>query len=397
MQTQGMNQIQAFLKEGKKVYIYGTGLWGRNIYQALQHQNIFVDGFVVTVRNEEELFGLPVYEFAKLEEAKQTENSIFVLGLNQHNSKEVSLYLSCHDVETDRIIPANAVMGNEDVRCGYNETPCIDITTRVGCSVNCRYCPQDVFLKQYYKNDKSREFLLSMETLIQCVEHMPENAAFQFGGFAEPFLNPDCVELIREVCEMGRTVNLYTTLVGLNEEMLRKVMELPIDFVTLHVADEKEYARIPTTEEYYKMLELIVNYKRKDGRPFVGMCNAQAQPDKRTAEICIEGNYMISSSLLDRAGNLQGEGLVSRSISTGKISCGVCGNGLNKNELLPDGTLLLCCMDYGMKHVLGNLKYQSYEEIIYGKEMISIKEGMKTDFNRDILCRRCSCANLSEL
>jgi len=393
MLTEGMNQIQKFIKEGKSAYIYGTGLWGRNIYQALCDRGISINGFVVTAAEEERLFGLPIYAFSEIEKTGQVENSVFILGLNQHNAKEVSAYLSSHNVEPDKIVSADAFMGNEDVRCGYDENPCIDITTRIGCSVNCKYCPQDVFLRQYYKGDRNRESFMSVDTLVRCIEHMPDNSSFQFAGFVEPFLNPDCVELIRKVCEMGRIVNLYTTLVGLDERKLREVMELPIDFITLHVADEKGYAKIPVTEEYYAMLELIINHKRKDGSPFVGMCNAQAQPDQRVAKIC-GGNYIISSSLLDRAGNLDGEGLIGKSITTGKITCGVCGSGLNKNELLPDGTLLLCCMDYGMKHVLGNLKYQPYEEIVCGREMVSIKEGMEKDFNRDILCRRCSCANL---
>lgn len=256
-------------------------------------------------------------------------------------------------------------MGLDDVRCGYDETPCLDITTKIGCSVNCKYCPQDVLLKEYYKSNSDRERYLRVDTLIKCMENMPDNAAYQFGGMSEPFLNPNCLELIQAICDRKHTVNLYTTLVGLDEETLYKVMELPIDFVTLHVADARGYAKIPATEEYYRLLEIAVNYKRKNGKPFVNMCNAQAEPDMRVHEIC-GGKFTISSTLLDRAGNLKGEELVSKRIETGKISCGVCGKALNKNELLPDGTLLLCCMDYGMKHVLGNLKEKTYEEIIGG-------------------------------
>ncbi|WWR15765.1 radical SAM/SPASM domain-containing protein [Lachnospiraceae bacterium JLR.KK008] len=391
--TQGMEQIQKYIKQGKKIYIYGTGIWGRNIYQALEQQGIFVHGFVVTIRSEHSLFDLPVYEFAEIAADRQVKDSIFILALNQHNTKEVTAYLVSHHIKQEQIISSGVIMGNEDERCGYDETPCIDITMKIGCSINCKYCPQDVFLREYLKDNKDRACLMTMETLIRCIEHMPSNAVFQFGGFAEPFLNPQCVPMIRKVCEMGKTVDLYTTLVGLNEKMLKEVLELPIGFVTLHIADEKQYANIPLTDEYYKLLEIIIEHKRSDGRPFVGMCNAQARPDKRAEKICGK-KYVITSSLFDRAGNLEGEELVSKSIGEGKISCGVCGSGLNKNELLPDGTLLLCCMDYGMKHVLGNLREQSYEEIMRGQEMKRIKEGMLSDFSRDILCRKCSCAKL---
>ena len=60
--------------------------------------------------------------------------------------------------------------------------------------------------------------------------------------------------------------------------------------------------------------------------------------------------------------------------------------------MLPDGRVLLCCMDYGMKHVLGNLTEQSYEEIMNGKEIDKIKAAINGDESIDILCRGCSSA-----
>ena len=382
----GIDKITGFQRQGYKIYIYGTGLWGRNVYQELTRYKIGIEGFVVTKKeNLESLFGLQISEYSDLQHA----NVVLVLGLNQHNTKEVCDFLKATGFDEGRIVYSNDVMGLDDVRCGYDETPCLDITTKIGCSVNCKYCPQDVLLKEYYKSNSDRERYLRVDTLIKCMENMPDNAAYQFGGMSEPFLNPNCLELIQAICDRKHTVNLYTTLVGLDEETLYKVMELPIDFVTLHVADARGYAKIPATEEYYRLLEIAVNYKRKNGKPFVNMCNAQAEPDMRVHEIC-GGKFTISSTLLDRAGNLKGEELVSKRIETGKISCGVCGKALNKNELLPDGTLLLCCMDYGMKHVLGNLKEKTYEEIIGGVEVAKIREGMTFDFRMDILCRACS-------
>ena len=79
-------------------------------------------------------------------------------------------------------------------------------------------------------------------------------------------------------------------------------------------------------------------------------------------------------------------------VRKGKISCSLCGQALNHNILLPDGRVLLCCMDYGMKHVLGNLTEQSYAEIMNGKEIDKIKAAINGDESIDILCRRCSSA-----
>ena len=386
-----IDKIRVFLKQGYNAYIYGTGLWGRNVYNELRNQEIPISGFVVTKReNIKNLFDLPILEYFELNHKK----TVLILGLNQHNTKEVFDFLQKNNFDDNRIFYSNDILKINDIRCGYDEVPCLDITTKIGCSINCKYCPQNVLLKAYFKDNQKREVYLTVDTLKKCIEHMPDNTNYQFGGMSEAFLNPNCLELIRMVCDTKHTVNLYTTLVGLNEDILYKVIDLPLDYVTLHVADAKGYAKISTTDEYYHLLEIAIKSKKRNGNMFIDMCNSQAEPTARVFDIC-KGKYIITSTLLDRAGNLQGENLVSKCITTGKISCGICGKALNKNELLPDGTLLLCCMDYGMKHVLGNLKEQSYSDIMNGKEIRNIRERMEFDFKKDILCRSCSSANLN--
>lgn len=63
--------------------------------------------------------------------------------------------------------------------------------------------------------------------------------------------------------------------------------------------------------------------------------------------------------------------------------------------MLPDGCLVLCCQDYGMKHILGNLITQSWSEICDGEEYRKFADGMK-DETIDILCRSCSDARQIE-
>ena len=99
---------------------------------------------------------------------------------------------------------------------------------------------------------------------------------------------------------------------------------------------------------------------------------------------------MITNELIDRAGNITDEEVYEDSHKKGNIVCERA-RDLNHSILLPDGSVVLCCMDFGMKHVLGNLAKQSYEELFTGKEMQKIKEAMRDD-RLDIICRRCSSA-----
>ena len=214
-----------------------------------------------------------------------------------------------------------------------------------------------------------------------------------FSGMAEPFLNDNCIKMIRMAHEQGHLVDVYTTLVGVSDDDINELCELSINFMGIHVADKMGYSKIDTTENYYSTLKDAINRKKSNGRPLVNVCNSQTDPDERVAEIC-KGKYEILTTMLDRAGNLEYEELYKRKNTYGDLSCSICGDKLNHNVLLPDGTVLLCCMDYGMKHVLGNLNDNSYEEIMNGKEHNRIKKGMLGDVNEDIICRKCSCANV---
>lgn len=66
-----IDRIKVFLKQGYDLYIYGTGLWGRNVYHELRKQQIPIKGFVVTKKeNIEKLFELTIFEYFELEHKK---------------------------------------------------------------------------------------------------------------------------------------------------------------------------------------------------------------------------------------------------------------------------------------------------------------------------------------
>ena len=224
---------------------------------------------------------------------------------------------------------------------------------------------------------------------------IPREATILFSGMVEPLHNPLCIDMMKMALERGHKVDLYSTFSEISFQETEEISKLPLGFVGLHVADKRRFANIVTDEAYYEKINHLVNAKKEDGTPFINVCNAQTEADDRAAAIC-EGKYEILTTMLDRAGNLKDENLYSRQTLHGKISCSLCGQKLNHNILLPDGTLLLCCMDYGMQHVLGNLLEQSYEEIMEQEEMRRIRAGIEGDEKIAVLCRKCSCANTVE-
>ena len=371
------------------VYIYGYGSYGRNLLKILIRKGVSVDGFVVSRGGTEAgNMRIPILKASSLFGKKVG----YILALNEKNRKEVEQYLLENNVPEERIINAGKYLEKFGTKRGIN-VGSIEVTPVIGCKVNCQHCPQELLTSQYFRNDRNRVAKMDIKTFKKCLDFFPKEYDISFGGMAEPFLNESFVEMLKVACEEGRHVSLYTTLVGASTTDIQEILKLPLQFVVLHVADRKGYAHIPLTEVYYQNLEKLINATKANGEPFVNMCNAQTEADTRAEEIC--GNYEIFTEMTDRAGNLKNEELIHNKITQGKLYCGNLGREMNNNILLPDGTVVLCCMDYGLKHILGNIFTNTFEEIMNGEEMQKVKEGMEGNERLDILCRNCSYAHLA--
>jgi radical SAM protein with 4Fe4S-binding SPASM domain len=213
-----------------------------------------------------------------------------------------------------------------------------------------------------------------------------------FAGMSEPTLNPAFMDMLKYAVSTGRRVDLYSTLEGIGEERIDELLDVPVAFMVLHVADKYGYAKIRTDESYYRKIEKVINHKKADGSSYVNTCSAQAEPDERISRICA-GKYIVNHALEDRAGNLSGDDLIKATGDrSGKFTCSHVGWEMQHNVLLPDGRCVVCCMDFGLKHVLGNLITQSYDNINNSDEKKKLQRAMDGDSTLDVLCRKCPCA-----
>lgn len=386
-----IKDVTELKKKVNELYIYGAGFYGQDVYRVLERNQIIVDGFLVTESPKEEyVFNLPVL-LAK--EVIQKKVGIIV-GLSDIYTEEVMDYLKYNSVDMNYVINGGRYITESGGREDLRKSPTLEITPVLGCSVNCKYCPQDVLVKKYFEKDKHRKRIMTLEDFQTFLDHTPNDCDIMFAGMAEPYLNKDCVKMFKLACDAGRRVSIYTTLAGASEQDVDETLELPIHYVTLHVADKYGYAKIPLTESYYRNVMKVISARKKDGKPFVDFVNAQAEPDERIMQIC-KGKYEVMTSVQDRAGNLNDENLQRRDCELGKnekIMCCFCGPQLTNNVVLPDGTVLLCNMDYGMQHVLGNLLEKDYDTIRSDGELYRVFDGMNGNGDIDVLCRKCLLA-----
>lgn len=387
-----ISEIRKYQKE--RIIVYGAGKIARIIRRLCEENRIEIAGFCVTDsrNNLSHIDGIPVCTFEKLE--FEPEHTVFLIGFREMGKKTMAHELKKNGVKMVVDVPDN-ILEYDGWEQRRKERPTMEITPIIGCTVNCHYCPQQPLLNRYFRDDKKRKRSLSFEDFKMILSKLPQDTLIEFAGFVEPFLNPEAIDMMEYCFEKGYETTLFTTLVGLNREDLERVLRLPFSVVCLHTADSAGYANIPVTEEYLYMLDRMVNAQKTDGAPFVTTANCQGEPHEKVLSVT-EGKLKIWAELQDRAGNLsEKDETLSHADKTGEICCDRA-NNLDHFVLLPDGTVVLCCNDFGLKHVMGNLLEEDYEQILHGDEMKSIKRAMKIEESIPLLCRKCVYAKKIE-
>lgn len=271
----------------------------------------------------------------------------------------------------------------------------LEITTRIGCSINCVFCPQKLLVTRYCETSEGKPVTeMSLDVFKRCIDKLPLETRIDFSGMAEPWLNKDCTEMVRYAAKRGNPIAVYTTMVGMTQHDLDALCEIPLEEFVLHIPDDKSNSHINVTPEYIALLERAVTEKRGDEPIVTGFsCHAGLHPDIAAA---LPPNSKLITEMCDRAGNLSNDAAEGAN-PQGDIVCIQCEADVNHNVLLPDGRVVLCCMDYGMQHVLGNLLELSWEELHETEEAKRVVKGM-SDASLGTLCRKCvNAKNIHEV
>lgn len=370
---------------GRDLYIYGAGRIAKPLLKVYQDNGIPVKGFCVSDANDNkrEEAGIPVVQIDTL----IGKDIAIAFGVNVRLNKEINC--SLNEKGFRNCFPATEYLRYfGKYQYDFYRNPMMEITTKMGCAVNCKYCPQDVLLKAYFKTGNEKKSL-SLDDYKKCVDKLPHETLIEFAGFTEPFFNADCLSMILYAKEKGYKVNLFTTLRGLSLQDFSVLGGIQFEEFVLHVPDKEGYSRIPMTDEYFMMLDRLRDMKKPDGECFIDYaCSQGTVPETVREHLGNQVRYYVA--LTDRAGNIDDPSLYGKRGVKGHIRCELSCR-LNHNILLPDGRVVLCSADFGMKHVLGNLLESDYEEIMNGVISLDLERRMN-EFDSDILCRNCSFA-----
>jgi len=252
----------------------------------------------------------------------------------------------------------------------------LDITTNIGCPNACVYCPQEETIKAYAGRSDATQ--MSFDTFKVCVDRVPADVAINFSGFSEPWLNTECAKMLLYAHERGHRIYVFSTLTGLTLPDIDRIRTVPIACFYVHLPSEEGYEKIKIDEDYLKVLRGLL----ESGIKVKHICLGEKIHHRVKPLIKTYVNYLPASA---RSGNTR----LKRGPAPGRKRGAIgCGNDLRANILLPSGEVALCCMDFGLKHVLGNLLYSDYDSLFRGEEFLKVKKGLRRG-RLNILCRYC--------
>jgi hypothetical protein len=256
----------------------------------------------------------------------------------------------------------------------------LEVSTTIGCPMACSYCPQDL-IGQKYAGPRRMTF----ETFAAALRNCPPDLGVAFAGYAEPFLNRNCGQMIELAADQGRAVQVYTTGVGLSDADAETIVRAYPKILMMHLPDGDGDMKASVTTEYVGRIRRL----SKQVASFRCVCYGSMHP------LLLEFKpFLKNYGLHSRAGNLPNAAGFARVRLRGPIKCRVA-PALDENVLLPSGELALCCQDYGLAHVIGDLLAHTWAQIhgggAGGERLAALRATLRSE-NGDCLCRTCEFA-----
>lgn len=279
----------------------------------------------------------------------------------------------------------------------------VEITTRIGCPVMCSFCPQVTLIGRFKEENPKGEKMLKLEHFKTLIDKIPEWVDIHFSGMSEPFAVPNCGEMLKYARDKGHEICVYTTLVGAKKEDIDILWDTDWtahNRLCVHLPDDQEHFKAKVTDKYIEVLKYLMAKpdmpERLRNRSVVLMTmSGNGLTDPKLLGIVPQGIHALGAfQPITRAGNLSNENEIFEGQKvpkkTGAIYCSAAPD-INHNILLPNGDIVLCCMDYGLERKIGNLFDQSYESLFVSDAYNEILQ-LQSEEDNELMCRYCDCA-----
>ena len=265
--------------------------------------------------------------------------------------------------------------------------PHLELTATWACGRMCTYCPQTLFMSStkilktnIKENNDFFPKYLSIELIQKILKNIPLNTVIHWTGFVEPLDTKDFDKISKLFYEQNYKQIISTTLVGKSEskEFFKNNLE-SFSSISLHLPDNEGLMKGKFDCSYEAYLDELVNklikiFEKK------GHCevtcfligddwhtSVKAPIQKLSKGL---GNEVLQKAkfLNTRLGAINPDDFGKNKTKThkknsGNVVYGCTYKRMNHGVLLPNGSVSICCNDYGLKTILGNLQFDHLNSI----------------------------------
>ncbi|MFV0518771.1 MAG: radical SAM protein [Lachnospirales bacterium] len=264
------------------------------------------------------------------------------------------------------------------------------ITTKIGCPINCKYCPQDTFVKAYSKRDNP-VMELSLENFKKMLENIPKHVIVSFTGFVEPFANKRCIDMIMYALDEGYIVRVFTTLYNVSIEDYMKFKDHEnLKTIDIHLPDSNYNTQFDITEDYLKTLKYVVDNPPKYARFWTSCLGVTSRTrDEIKDIISVHGNPINSIHGLVYDNNLSHKGA--------KLKCNRDCSRIDNEKagvgmILPNGEIFACTQDWELQNYIGNIfEDKTWDEVMQGNLRNEFRDALNNP-RIDNICTYCELA-----
>jgi hypothetical protein len=210
--------------------------------------------------------------------------------------------------------------------------------------------------------------------------------------------------MLRHALESGFDVAIYTTLYGIDNNDADFLIDLliehrsRIEVVCIHLPDANGNMRgwkpSPEWEAVFEKF-LALRDRRILSEFKIMTMDGSGQIHPALSRFGIKCGQWLGHS---RAGSLPETQIKKQEIyrapprHASAVSCAAT-PFYDHNVLLPNGDVALCCMDYNLKHVIGNLLTKEYYELFVGEALNKVRQAnMAPGFSDCSICKACDTA-----
>jgi len=263
----------------------------------------------------------------------------------------------------------------------------LEITVRVGCGRMCDYCPQELFIESFKAKSPGKTRVLTLLDLQTYIKNVRNTTLIKWTGFTEPLDAKEFPEMIEFLRESGFEQTISTTLCGNKRSVEYFITNLSkFKQITLHLPDDQGLMKGKFDENYALLLEtLIQNYTSAKCKPQVDLFLIGRNWHNSIKDII---DLSLKNGVFSQENVVKAKYLNTRagSINVNRFGLKVSGESLQKGEkyycsykrlnqgvLIPDGSVILCCQDYGMVHTIGSLKNSKLDDVYNSIETDTVK------------------------